>query len=261
MSKPAGKCVFCGGSGLTKGHVWPDWFAKYLPQSSHHLDITGEYHTITPGIQTQPYSKKLRQGDAGQRKPRNTCAKCNGGWISRLENAAIPICIPLFRDEPHIFDTYFQRLFATFMCLITCRVAFTNPETQAIPASDRLWLKNNCCPPPDWKIWVARYHGERADEHWCRHHGMQILTGAPGEEVGPYKCNTQVTTFVFGKICVNVFSSTLWPDFRGYRGVRLTRIWPPNQWPIEWSQVPFISDEEIIRLAESIIDADTSDKS
>jgi hypothetical protein len=33
MSKARGTCVFCGGTGLTKGHVWPDLRHRSLPQS------------------------------------------------------------------------------------------------------------------------------------------------------------------------------------------------------------------------------------
>jgi hypothetical protein len=52
MSKPVGKCVFCGGPGLTKSHVWPEWAEAILPESAtHHEQIIGQFHTFTPKVQ------------------------------------------------------------------------------------------------------------------------------------------------------------------------------------------------------------------
>src|SRR5947208_778698 len=30
--KPPGKCIFCGGRGLTKEHMWADWLRPYIPR-------------------------------------------------------------------------------------------------------------------------------------------------------------------------------------------------------------------------------------
>jgi hypothetical protein len=255
MSKPPGKCVFCGQPGLTKGHIWPEWFEKYLPRSSHHIDTVREYYDFTPGKAPETSTERVRQGDAGSRRPRNTCLKCNNEWMSRLERAAMPVIVPLIRGEPCLLDTIGQRILAGFLCLITARVAFTSPKTLAIPQCDRVHIMKWLEPPREtWKIWLAKYQGDRGGEHWCSHHGLHVLS-TPDEESGPYKCNTQITTFVFGKVCANVFSSTAWPGFRGYRGVHLTKLWPEQSHPIDWRSVPIISDDQIFGLAESVAKA------
>src|SRR5262249_25380118 len=90
MAQIAGKCVFCGGTGLTKGHVWPDWISKTLPvTASHHELVVGKWETFTSTLPGPQYSIKQRQGSARQRKPRNTCKACNGGWMSLIERAAM----------------------------------------------------------------------------------------------------------------------------------------------------------------------------
>jgi hypothetical protein len=253
MSAPANICVFCGEPGATKSHIWPEWFKHILPRHSHHIDIEEEYYAYDPEAKPDRSSMKTKDGDAGSRKPRNTCFKCNNGWMRHLEEANISIANKLFTDSAHLFGTIEQRLFAGFACLITCRVAFTSRKTLAIPGRDRTHLKTTLEPPLSWNIGLARYHGSKEGEHWCRHHGIHVrLSG--NEPGGPYKCNTQLTTYVFGRLCVNVFSSTAWSNFRGYRTFRFARIWPPHNLIIDWGDVSVIEDSQIEGLAASVAD-------
>ena len=55
-SKAQGKCIFCGGEGLTKEHVWPNWIKSVLPRDST------EHHTqYTLGITALPMNPVLIQ--------------------------------------------------------------------------------------------------------------------------------------------------------------------------------------------------------
>src|SRR5215207_4394777 len=254
MSKPAGKCIFCGQPGLTKGHIWPEWFGTVLTLNApHHEQAVGEVHTFVPRMRTPPVHRRIRQGHAGSRKPRNTCAECNGSWMSRIEQAAIPVAAPLMRGDAVLLDTIGQRLLASLLCLITIRVEFTDPATLATPKEERDWLRLRGEPPPNWKIWLARYAGEEPHQHWCRHNGLEIVD-SPETPEGGYtpKCNTQTTTLVFGELCAHVYSSSVWTDFRGYEGVRLSRIWPPNQIAISWLHTGWLSDAAVLSLSESL---------
>jgi hypothetical protein len=253
MSKPAGKCVFCAGTGLSKGHIWPDWFRKVLSlDAEQHLEISGEIRTFVPKMKVVPYAQKLRQGHAGSRKPRNTCRTCNGGWMSRLEAAAIPGMTPLLLGQPAVLRTIDQRIIAALLCLITIRVEFADLATLAVPPEDRTWIKEHLLPPMSWRIWIARYDGSQSGQHWCRHHGMSIVS-SPDESGGSYQCNTQVTTMVIGQLCAHLFSSTALPDFAGYEGVRLTQIWPPSNFDIQTRLLANLSDDAVVSLSEALV--------
>jgi len=65
--------------------------------------------------------------------------------------------------------------------------------------------------------------------------------------------NTKITTLVVGKLCAHVFSSTI-PDigFTGYTGVRLTQIWPPSDFDIDWRTVIRLSDQAVLALSETL---------
>lgn len=169
--------------------------------------------------------------------------------MSGIEDDAIPVTTALVNDEPYTLDEESQRHLAAFLSLISMRLEFLG-RMRAIPATDRLYLKANRLPPPSWMIWIAKYAGEKADEHWSRYCGIQVgLT--PADKVGPDYCNTQVTTLVLGKLCAHLFSSTELP-FEGYEGARLTRIWPLTGLSLNTSFLPDISDEAVVSLHEAL---------
>jgi hypothetical protein len=212
---------------LTKGHIWPDWLKNYLPNNSTAHDVVvGKVHTFQPDpkIIIPAVSRTVRQGRAGSTKPRNTCVKCNGGWMSRIEASALEPTVRLIYGERFDLDMQSQRKVASLICLTTIRAEFANQNTIAIPQSDREWIRTNGEPPPMWRIWIAKYSGNNPGDHWCRHIGIR-LTSSPQDVAGAQKCNTQTTTLVWGRLCAHAYSSTYLPDFLGY-DFPLAKIWP-----------------------------------
>jgi hypothetical protein len=250
MSKPAGKCVFCGGPGLTKSHVWPEWAEAILPESvTHHEQIIGEFHTFTPKVHGPAYYKKVKPGHVGQRKPRNTCKKCNGGWMRLIEEATMPFMAPLLLGQQYTLDATEQTALATLLCLVSMRVEMSSHEMQAIPKKDHEWLMAKPEPPARWKIWIARYIGsQRMDQRFT---AMQIAS-SPDVTPGVEHCNTQVTSLAIGRFYAHLFSSTVWDDFSGYEGVNLVRLWPISQSVTEISFLPPIFETEVPWLHESV---------
>ena len=251
MSRPASKCVFCGSQrDLTKSHVWPEWIEKILPQTAtHHEHIIGQFCTFVPDMEGPAFWKKVRQGHIGTRKPRNTCKECNGGWMRRIEEAAMSIMPPPLRGRPYLLETFNQRLLASFLCLVSMRVELSSHEMRAIPAQDHEWLIKYFQPPPSWKIWISRYDGSPLIDQ--RYTAMQIAS-SPDVPRGVKYCNTQVTTLVIGQLCAHMFSSTVWPDFSGYDGAELTMIWPPQRFDIDLDDLPVIIETEVPWLHETI---------
>ncbi len=253
MSKSQTRCVFCGGAPVTKGHIWPEWLGKYLPTGvTHHQSGVGEILTFESKAEGPIPKSRIRQGRAGSRKPRNTCLNCNGGWMSRLEQANIAALSKLIKGEPILLDTISQRLLASLLCLITIRVEFTDRQMQAVPADDRKILMTFGHPPLDtWRIWIANYSGAAPEDHWSRHFGMQVVS-SPDQAFRPHKCNAQVTTMVFGKLCAHVVSSTVMPVPSGYHGIRLSALWPPHQLEIDSRYLGQLSDDDVIHLHEAL---------
>src|SRR4051812_45409085 len=102
--KEPGRCIFCDGVGMTKEHIWSDWLNTIFSHLDSHTQIRfrSERHTgdgkakvavVVPFIDTH-------QGAMTQRKVRNVCGKCNGGWMSGAVNRAKPWAELLICDKP-----------------------------------------------------------------------------------------------------------------------------------------------------------------
>jgi hypothetical protein len=250
MSKPAGKCVFCNQMGnLTHGHVWRQWIGEVMPfDDTHHVQIIGQIETFKPRMKMPTLQRIVRQGHGTSRKPRNTCKACNGGWMSKIESAAKPAMSRLMHGEAMILDRIQQLFVASLLCLVTVRNEFSALAAQGVSANERTWLRTTLMPPWNWQIWLTRYRGSRPNEHWIRHNPLHIAS-TPTTETGPDKCNTQTTTLAIGELGAHLFSSNDFLDFAGYDGIRLCKIWPPGNWPIDWRYVPIYSEPELIALA------------
>jgi hypothetical protein len=249
MSQPAGRCAFCSSQrDLTKSHVWPEWLERVLPQTAtHHEQIIGQFYTFTPQMEGPAFSRKTKQGHVATRKPRNTCLKCNGGWMRRIEEAVMLIMQPLLAGQPYPLNTFYQRLLASFLCLICMRVEATS--IRAIPSADRDWLMKHFEPPKNWNIWIARYEGAQLIDQ--RYTAMQVAS-SPDVPRGIEHCNSQVTTLVIGQLYAHLFSSTIWSNFSGYRGADLTLIWPPQRFDVEAYNLPVITEADVPWLHETI---------
>lgn len=250
MSKPAGKCAFCGEVGdLTKSHVWPRWAEDILPQTAtHHEQIDGEFYTFVPKMAHSPKRRRVKPGHVGTRKPRNTCLTCNSGWMRHIEEAVIPVMTPLLRGDPCLLDSTAQKELAAFLCLVSMRVERAS-GIPSIPEGDREWLKAHRAPPAHWKIWLARYEGTyQIDQNYS---GMHIAS-APNLPTGIEHCNAQVTTLVIGHLCSHLFSCVEWANFRGYEGIELRQIWPLTQPNIQVALLPVIAEGRVQWLHEAI---------
>jgi hypothetical protein len=252
MSKPQKRCVFCRGTPATKGHIWPEWLTDFLPpRADYHQVVSGEFITFQPKVSGQVFRTTKHNGHAGSRKPRNTCADCNGGWMSRIEQSNVSAMSALITGRATLLTPIDQWLLACLLCLITIRLEFTDRETQAVPVEERNMLRTSGAPPFDsWRIWIAKYAGENPEDHWSRHAGMHVVS-SPDEVFGPHKCNAQVSTMVIGKLCAHLVSSSAMPVPGGYHGVELTRIWPAGHFHINSSLLPTLDEDEIVLLHES----------
>jgi hypothetical protein len=246
MLQSAGRCVFCGGRDLTKGHVWPEWMDRVLPRTAtHHEQEIGKFNTFETAVPGPEHVIRKKQGHARSRKPRNTCKRCNGGWMSVIEDYARGCATQLILGFPRLLGIGDQQSLASLLTLISMRQEFLG-EMRAISDDERDWLRYYREPSIHWKIWISGFRGDDADEHWSRTYAAQ-LEPKPTDKVGPEHCNVRVTTLVMGKLCAHLFYSPV-IDFQGYEGVHLGQIWP-LRYP--WMDGSALSGRETLFLHEA----------
>jgi hypothetical protein len=164
--------------------------------------------------------------------------------MGRIENSVIPIATPLILGKPNLIRVVDQWLLASFLCLVSMRVALLARHPTVIPQQDRDWLRIRGCPPNDWQIWITRLKEDQRIEDWTYFSPMQRASQSSSQKEGSRDaCNTQVTTMVIGHLCAHLFSSTVWLDFAGYEGIHMTQIWPPGQFDIDSRWLPIVTDE------------------
>ncbi len=45
MANPQGRCVFCGGTPVTKEHVWSDWLDEVIPRGGYRYEFRRERYS------------------------------------------------------------------------------------------------------------------------------------------------------------------------------------------------------------------------
>lgn len=241
--------MFCGGRGLTKGHVWPDWFNRVLGKTAtHHEQETGKFETFKAKVPGPEHVIRTRQGHARSRKPRNTCKRCNSGWMSLMEHRIRGCATRLILGLPQLLDLTDQDAIAGLLTLITMRLEFLG-DLRAISGQERDWLRYYREPSKDWKIWISRFRGDDSDQHWSRTYAAQ-LEPEPTDKVGPEYCNVRVSTLVMGRLCAHLFYSPI-IDFKGYEGVNLAQLWPRQRFYIDTSELAALSGKETLFLHEA----------
>jgi hypothetical protein len=144
---------------------------------------------------------------------------------------------PLILAEPFVLDTSGMQMLAAVLALVSVRIGLTAKVMRAVPQSEIQQLMHNARPSENWRIWIARHAGANLKDYLYRYSAMQIVS-EPTAASGNEHCNTQVTTLVVGQLYAHILFSTVWPNFEGYEGVGLTRIWPANELHISTKYLP-----------------------
>src|SRR4051812_224091 len=91
--KPARRCLFCGGAGLSREHIIARWIGRAL-DSTLPAGATAKYHhhSENPQISIGPLHKAAG-GPAFY--TRAFCVTCNNGWMANLEEGVHPLLEPM----------------------------------------------------------------------------------------------------------------------------------------------------------------------
>jgi hypothetical protein len=155
MTKSTTPCVFCGGTGsLSTEHVIPRWLRKALMIKGPVLQYTG---TVRTGS-AQTLSIVFHE----------VCARCNSGWLERLETAARPVLEQVLLGAAPgtavVLDPDQQAAVATWAvktALLLNLGEFRGADHGWIPASTLQWLHEHSgsrMPPPGARVWIGGFN-------------------------------------------------------------------------------------------------------
>lgn len=255
MAKVPGKCIFCGGGGLSKQHIIAKWVQSVVPKVDSgviHGFTDWGFSSGTAGVIKHPprsSPRPNRQGDLLNVKLYRVCKTCNSGWMSRLEERAKPFLIPLLTGEWTELSPEGQELVSAWIAMVTMVNEFGDPSNIGISAAERAKFMRTQEPGPNWWIAIGLF-GRTSRE--IMHTGAIIW---PGQKPDPanVQSNTQTTSGIIGRLLFQNFSSSvirISPDDETLLRLGLTQIWPPKTHPVR--PVRSLSDPEAALISVAL---------
>jgi hypothetical protein len=236
-------CIFCGRPAkMTSEHIWGEWVQDYVERTANKYGFAN-VSVPRPG-EDAPATIRVRAGDPLNAQVGVVCGDCNSGWMSRLQNAAKPHLIPLFRGERTLLIEPAQKAIAAWvaMATITGEHLAQQPDRVTLPQSARDWLRANHQPPLEgWRIWIGR-----CQEPWPN--GVRVTMGILDSKGLPDVIaakdrvhNTQATAFKIGKLYLATMTCAFpeipagWDWRTAPRAqTRLQQIWPITTRFLNW---------------------------
>lgn len=199
-------------------------------------------------------------GDPASRKLRVVCERCNNGWMSRLQDKAKPVLIPLLTNKRWQLDLESQKTLAswiTMFCLVYSQCA---PQGCASYEEDFRKFASAQDPFNWWLISIGMYTGNdwrtRIETYSSF---VKYGYGSPFQPKTPPRVNTEATTAVIGNLLIHTFFSAEYPVRilrEGYPGstfhqeFNLYQIWPPARTEIS-PTCRVINDTDATRIARA----------
>lgn len=226
-------CLFCGGHGLTREHIWPSWAHDLLearPNASHRR---ARYKTPEgkPNFASLESVRNF-QGMLFNLTVKSVCRACNNGWMSQRENDVKSILGPLIKAQPLVLDIDTQRQLASWIAMKIMIQESDNTPDIVSSYEDRVCVRDFGRPPNGWLIFIGQHNQSEWNTKWQRYASTLVTSDVDGEEfrdVDKLAKNIQMITFGFGRLIVNAFSTKiigLGMEFSDEHSFIFRQIWP-----------------------------------
>lgn len=236
-----GKCIFCGSRANSKEDAWPKWLVKLLktwPEENVPIDAsrygkwTGRWHGVNAGIRVK-----------------NVCrTECNSGWMSELEQRAVPILTPMIEGTPTTLDSVQQLTISTWVA--KCAMIFDSMDRSEVfyDDLDRAHVREHLTPIDSTSVWLASYSG--ASLRAFTEHGTYRSKGQSGRL---YKFH--IHTMAFGRLALQIVSIKWLTHKHGPVSIQIkmvpgpweqatVQIWPLSLRPVQWPPSTSFDDSQ-----------------
>ena len=217
MSNNRKRCIFCGGFGLSKEHVWSKWTYALVPNKPTDTHRRGHYVSsrANPRI-IERREIKAYQGNVNTIRLRVVCKGCNNGWMSRLDSAVKPILSPLILGVSTMLNERSQLILSTWIAMKAMVSEHSRTEDVASDQGERTYLMSDLRPPANYRIWIAAHSATSWRVAYQRHAATLGYLDGEGMAQSPDRSllkNSQSLTLGIGKLLINVVSSRV-PDLK-----------------------------------------------
>lgn len=247
--QPRKTCIFCGATPLTEEHIFGNWIRHLIPRANagyvgHRTEVV-----FTDDSIQEVGSKKIIQGNLGNKTLKVVCGPCNNEWLSNnFDTPAISCLSDMILGNTMSLNQSQQKIAALWAVKTAMVAEFDDPKTRGVPANDLFFLRQNLSIPDGWKVWIGKYEGKTTLRF--RHRGKSLFAATTPPELRNLKglpFNSQTTHLVIGKLAVFVLSAPV--DFNdllnfGYDQY-FEQIWPIRSSLINWPSRISVTDDVV----------------
>jgi hypothetical protein len=157
----ARKCIFCGGGGLSKEHIWSAWISKVLPPQTNSFRTEGPTDLFDQG-RKYTLSKIKKLGGVHTKKVRQVCVKCNNEWMSQIVQEAQPIAAELVSGRQVTLNEAEQAQVASWLVLAAMMANRITKSEYKFSKADLQYMFEHHRAPPHWYVGIGAYSGIEA---------------------------------------------------------------------------------------------------
>lgn len=242
------ECVFCGGTPTTREHIFPAWAARLVGEAvpvthSKLSERQGELPDSRTWLQP-PFTQTVRV----------VCARCNNGWMSRLESEAEQILRPMLTGFGRRMHRPAQEALASWALKTAIVSQYTHTRSGTLFGEQASHALQAGGLPDALKIWLTSYGGSNA--------GLAHVFGIDlDDRQRPDRPTRDAfgATLVIGPVVLTLLGAT---DPSVVDGVRLnrliapvTQIWPQVSRSFVWRPTPALTDDALVALADGFTNA------
>lgn len=232
MKKPRRRCVYCGEEGVTKEHLYGKWSRKFSPLT---MLEPGKLHRTEHLVQHYPDGEIAavppekpgamnRPGQLRSQTLQIACRECNGGWMKKVLDEAMPMLKVLDAGYWGVLDERRQTVLSAWVAMFCSSYEFADLYTVTVSQMERDFLRRYGVPSRYWRIAIGFRHGIAKNEP-VYHRAFSVRPEI--HWVGERKCGA--TALSFGNLIAVAFHSERSLDFPFHvfcAKNRLVQIWP-----------------------------------
>lgn len=213
---PNRTCIFCGGTPLTREHLYGRWARRFADREQRNIFQRSDRE----GETSQAGYTRHWKARAYDRQACVVCKACNSGWMSDLEMAVSVLLDPkALSGRP--LDLKEQTLLATWaMKTVLTMDAAQSPDERVIPFEVARRFGRDRKLPDGTQVWMASYTG--GDDQILAFAALGIDLDDRQNPSRGWR-DIAVVTFVVGPFIFQVFSA-----IRALGGATLKRTFPPG---------------------------------
>lgn len=150
-------CIFCGTTPTSAEHLFPAWIGRLFKKRG--IDGIHRYGSSEKGI-----IREWKDVDPLQYKVKAVCRNCNNGWMSDIENQALPILSQMITGKanslnPLVLNKQTKKIISIWLVLRAIIYWQFEKELPDIPSSWVQFIKKNESCPVGWSVWIGANNG------------------------------------------------------------------------------------------------------